>query len=123
MRHKTLLHWLVTASISVLVLGCRSSSGRLHYPEDPLLTRKSPIAGKADNPESVLLAHAEPAMPELPAEVLAARTPPARMPLAEHPALVPATPTGRESSPAPDSARKGSVEALPAVRQKSPPRQ
>jgi hypothetical protein len=122
MRHWTFLLWLVAALTSALIMGCRTSSGRLHYPEDPLLAHKPPLEGKAHDSGPVLLAHAEPAMPGLPAEVLAARTPPARMPLAEQPAMVPAIPTSRELSTDTGSSGKGPLEAIPAVRQKNPPR-
>src|SRR5947209_2933149 len=95
MRRKTFARWLVTAWTTIFVLGCRTSSGRLHYPEDPLLSWRSPVAGKTDSAPPVLMARAEPAMPGLPAEVLAAQTPPARTLPAEPSPSVPARLTHR----------------------------
>jgi hypothetical protein len=117
MQHRILRRWLLTALASALVLGCRSSEGR-QYPEDPLLAHKMPVEGKANHTQPVLLAHAEPAMPMLPAEAFAAHTAPLPIFLRESSATVPATPVSRERAPDTAPSEKAPLEAIPAVRQK-----
>src|SRR5262249_17292778 len=113
MRHCTFPFWLLTALASTLVVGCRTSAGHMHYPEDPLLARKAPIEGKADQAGPVLLAYAEPTMPQLPPALLAAGTPPPRTPFEDQIPSVPAIAASRERTPDGHSSGKGALQAIP----------
>jgi hypothetical protein len=56
---------------AALIAGCHSAQTEESYPKDPLLLSKKPVAGKATDGRSELLAMSEPAAPELPAVALA----------------------------------------------------
>jgi hypothetical protein len=63
------------AALAGAVLGCESTSGKLPYPDEPLLLSKKPVLGKIEDSRPTLVASAEPAAPELPTVALASAPP------------------------------------------------
>ena len=61
---------------SALLPGCQFASSKSPYPRDPVLVSKVPTEGKGGDVAPVLVAHAEPRLPVLPAESYVS-TPPA----------------------------------------------
>lgn len=75
--------WLALALGTGMAIGCQSGADHHSYSDDPVLLSKKPVDGKPDPAGSspILLAHAEPMEPAMPATALAAApaitTPPA----------------------------------------------
>jgi hypothetical protein len=105
MRHGTAPTWLVATLAGSLTIGCQTTSGPSGYPDDPLLTTKKPVKGRADSARPVQVAHAEPVVPAFPPTGIAQTKPP-----------TPPTVNGREVVAQPTRGRKAPVEATPAVR-------
>jgi hypothetical protein len=117
MRYGNFRTWLAVAVVGVFLAGCQSSPGRPRYPADPLLVRKTPVVGKDDGPGPRLLASAEPVIPGLPAEMVAALSAP-RTPPAEPTHSAPPVWMSREPAAAEGASGRALLEATPAVRQK-----
>jgi hypothetical protein len=56
---------LAYLSVAFLTLGCEQTSQSRAYTNDPLLQFWKPVEGKAKDSSPILIAHAEPAIPEL----------------------------------------------------------
>ena len=70
MRRHIRAAWLVAALAATGAAGCQDTAGHT-YPADPLFAGKKPIEAKSENTAPVAVVCQEPAIPPVPARVLA----------------------------------------------------
>jgi hypothetical protein len=71
MRQQSARVWLAAALASAVLAGCQGSSAHT-YPPDPLFASKRPIEARAETAPPISVASTEPALPPVPAPILAA---------------------------------------------------